>query len=255
MDEQLQLPLVFGRAEQFEPVKHLSEGAARYAGRHGRKYSTEGLDTLRVDPHRGYAQFMAYRDNQSGEPSPETLRSYEALRKETIDQYKFLTSPVHEGGLGVKVTVTEEDPYESPQAMAEDVRRGQLKVLSTRSTGGHSFLTDEENDMFRAVHDAFGHASIGRDFSRHGEEAAYRAHRQMFSPAAREAMTSETRGQNSYLNFNNLGEEFPDNAVVGLPKWAQSTGKFRGRPEDIQARKESAKRAEEMKKRQLSFDF
>lgn len=248
--KQMRLPMGMGSSRQFQPVVDVIRGAAAYTRGIGQEYSTRGLAHVVVDPLRGFAQFHAYHANEGKEPSEQTLRSYEALRRETNAQYEHLTRPTEEGGMGITVTVQDEDPYDSPQAMAEDIRKNkQLKVLSTRSTGGHSFLTDEENDRFRAVHDAFGHAGPGRGFSRHGEEAAWRSHVQMYTPEAREAMTSETRGQNSYLNYNNLGREFPDNAVVGMPEWTQSTEKFTGIPE-----KEEPKRPL-TKHQQLKFDI
>jgi hypothetical protein len=57
------------------------------------------------------------------------------------------------------------------------------------------------NDLFRFVHDAFGHGKLGNSFGPVGEENAWYVHSQMFSPDARRAMTSETRGQNSWVNF------------------------------------------------------
>jgi hypothetical protein len=63
------------------------------------------------------------------------------------------------------------------------------------------------NEMFRAVHDFYGHAVHGNPFGPKGEEIAYGAHSQMFSPLARMAMASETRGQNSFVNFTPLNAE------------------------------------------------
>src|SRR5229473_488164 len=61
------------------------------------------------------------------------------------------------------------------------------------------------NTMFRAVHDLFGHSALDHDFSEKGEENAWNTHRQMMSPEAVSAMTTETRGQTSW--FFNHGEE------------------------------------------------
>jgi hypothetical protein len=57
------------------------------------------------------------------------------------------------------------------------------------------------NDLFRAVHDAFGHGMEGAGFREHGEENAWQAHARLFTGSAVGAITSETRGQNSWLNF------------------------------------------------------
>jgi hypothetical protein len=62
------------------------------------------------------------------------------------------------------------------------------------------------NDLFRVIHDYFGHYKGGNGFRALGEENAYRYHCGMFSPLARKALTTETRGQNSWLNYGPHGE-------------------------------------------------
>ena len=53
------------------------------------------------------------------------------------------------------------------------------------------------NDAFRIVHDMYGHMGQGNpQFRSKGEERAWLEHSRMYSPAAKRAMTSETRGQN-----------------------------------------------------------
>jgi hypothetical protein len=94
-----------------------------------------------------------------------------------------------------------------------------MRVLSTAVTGSHFFFSDDVNDQFRAVHDVFGHAGTGRGVDRHGEEAAYRKHSGMFSPLARKALATETRGQNHAMIA--AGGEFQDQKVAVLPKWAR----------------------------------
>lgn len=63
------------------------------------------------------------------------------------------------------------------------------------------------NEMFRAVHDFYGHAIHGNQFGPKGEEIAWAAHGKMFSPLARLAMTTETRGQNSFVNYTPINAE------------------------------------------------
>lgn len=151
--------------------------------------------------------------------------SYRALADETSRQFDFMTRPKHKGGMGMDVEVTKHDPYVKPSgapdpaSMMRDVRENnRIKVLSTETTGGHPFLSNEQNDKFRAVHDVFGHSATGRAFDAHGEEAAFRSHFAMFSPKARPAMASETRGQNSVNNYGGLAKgEFAEQKVVTLP--------------------------------------
>jgi hypothetical protein len=160
------------------------------------------------------------------------------MRQHVNSQYEHMTAPKEAGGMGINVEVTQHDPYslgwaggqdsDARVAMDKDLRENnRVQVMSTEATGGHAYFSNEENDKFRAVHDVFGHHAIGRGFSRHGEEAAWESHRQMFPPEAHEALTSETRGQNSYLNYSG-GKGFPDQSekLIGLPDWANTPGKL-----------------------------
>ena len=90
------------------------------------------------------------------------------------------------------------------------------------------------NDLFRAVHDAFGHSLEGAGFRARGEENAFQAHMQLFTGPARRAMTTETRGQNSWLNYGPYGEAnrtagvldtvFADQKMGLMPDWASAEG-------------------------------
>lgn len=90
------------------------------------------------------------------------------------------------------------------------------------------------NDIFRVVHDYFGHAKEGVGFRADGEENAWRSHASMYSPDAAPAATTETRGQNSWLNYGPHGDKnrtaatadtvFADQKVGLLPKWAWTQG-------------------------------
>jgi hypothetical protein len=220
-----------GSAREMPPVPFVQRAAVDYTkrtgvGRYMAHQQYKALATSQVDPERGFATALAYRDAEKRSEDPHIRASYEAMRQATNDQFEHMTRPAHLGGMGMKVEVTDHDPYPSPAHMAEDVSKGRIKVLSTKVTGGHGYFSDEENDRFRAVHDVFGHAAIGRGFTRHGEEAAYLHHRQMYPDAAHAALASETRGQNSYLNFHPQNPGFPNQSdkLIGLPSWASETG-------------------------------
>jgi hypothetical protein len=91
------------------------------------------------------------------------------------------------------------------------------------------------NDLFRAVHDAFGHGLEGAGFRAQGEENAWQAHVRLFKGKAVAAITSETRGQNSWLNYGPNGESnrtakvedtvFADQKTGLLPEWAWTEGR------------------------------
>ncbi|WP_432828544.1 hypothetical protein [Dactylosporangium sp. CA-092794] len=170
---------------------------------------------VRLDPVLGTAIADAYmaapgRDERA-------FAAYAALSAETVRQYHFLIGRVEFGGLGVTVQVVDTDPYPDAEALVEDVSTRRLRVFaSAASHNPHPYLSDGENDMFRAVHDAFGHAASGRGFDPHGEEAAWLKQRTMYSPLARRALATELRGQSCALVFRG-GGRFPEQKAVLLP--------------------------------------
>lgn len=161
------------------------------------------------------------------------IPQYKALAKEVEQQYDYMTQK-----LGIKIEFVDKDPYANSKEMFADASQGILKVLKTETTGKHPYFTDEQNNKFRAVHDFFGHAATGRGFAQDGEEAAWVHHSQMFSPEARAALTTETRGQNSWYNTRNIpklsvfpeeatASKFAEQKVAILPK------EFHQVPDDI----------------------
>lgn len=65
----------------------------------------------------------------------------------------------------------------------------------------HSYVV-ENVPVHNCVHDSFGHGLEGAGFRAKGEENAWQAHARLFTGSAIAAITSETRGQNSWLNYN-----------------------------------------------------
>lgn len=183
--------------KSFQPARIAVEGAQGYASKihlpdpHAQSYANvrTSVDNLR-SIGRAYDALPMH--------DPRAVPHFEALRKEIGDQHDHMTH-----AMGIRTEVVDHDPYPSVHHMVQDVLNNKrIKVLSTAATGGHSFLSDEDNDKFRAVHDVFGHAATGRGFDAHGEEGAWLAHSRMFTPHARPAMSSETRGQNAALHIN-----------------------------------------------------
>jgi hypothetical protein len=182
----------------------------------------------RIDPKRAERIAAAYTDMEDNHADPLTKASYDAMIKETMAQYKAAKDA------GFKAEFwhpdKQQDPYKaSPRLATEDVRNNHhMWVYPTYAGYGNGDPINEDdakknpllqltgetwngipvtvNDVFRAVHDYYGHAKEGVGFRGDGEENAWRAHAAMFSPLARLAMTSETRGQNSWLNYGPHGE-------------------------------------------------
>ena len=131
-----------------------------------------------------------------------TEAAYRALGKDVGEQFHRLPVAMqYHHGAG---------EYATPSAMFRDVLgSGNLNVY--RGGDPHEFLHHvdpetglNENEMFRAVHDYIGHVAPGSTFRPGGEEIAYAAHHNTLSPLARLALLSETRGQNSLVNFSPL---------------------------------------------------
>lgn len=199
----------------------MAQGARRFtAGAPGLttdRITSQTYARVRLDPALGVAIADAYvaaplRDERA-------YAAYAAFCRETVQQYHFMVGRVEFGGLGVTVRMVDEDPYSDVDSMVDDVRQRRLKVWASAASGNpHPYLSDGENDMFRAVHDVFGHAASGRGFDRHGEEAAWLKHSGMYSSLARRAMTTETRGQNCALIFHYGGGRFPQQKAALLPR-------------------------------------
>jgi hypothetical protein len=209
----LSAPTLSAATQCFEPVEYLAQGARRFSGdlRDAVPYPR-----VRLDPALGSAIADAYE--AAPDRDERAFAAYAAFCAQSIQQYHFLVGRVEFGGLGVAVRVVDEDPYPDAQAMAADVRHRRLRVFASAASGNpHPYLSDGENDMFRAVHDAFGHAASGRGFDAHGEEAAWLKHRMLYSPVARRVLTTEIRGQTCALVFHG-GGRFPEQKAVLLPR-------------------------------------
>ncbi|MFI5912361.1 hypothetical protein [Dactylosporangium sp. NPDC051541] len=199
------------------PLSLLRRGTAAYCRANDRPVVRFDPRAVTSDARTGRRIAAAYLAGPVADPA--AVPSYRALRAETAAQFEFLTRPRARGGLGVDVRVEPADPYPDAVAMMADLLdRGRLRVYSTAAGGNpHPYLSADDNDMFRAVHDAFGHAATGRGFDRHGEEAAWRKHATMYSPLARPAMTTETRGQTCTFIYHFQGARFPEQKMFLLP--------------------------------------
>lgn len=150
------------------------------------------------------------------EITPEARCAYGAFAQQVREQFEDIRRTV-------RVIFQDDDPYADAPAMFDDVfHRATLRVYRTQEGEDTPCLTHAENDQFRAVHDYLGHYGGRVTFTRHGEEAAWVRHSQMFTPLARRAMTTETRGQNSAFIFALNGRQFPEQKAILLPAWVSS---------------------------------
>jgi hypothetical protein len=188
---------------------------------------------LKYDPPHQYVtvddaeatQIADAFDKMKHDPDdPKVKAAYAALVKETLAQWRVIKKT----GLKVQwIKAGEEDPYvASLNLIPMDARENnhmwefptELGYGTDDPTARHNNPmlqpTDEVidghkcvvNDIFRIVHDYFGHFKDGVGFTDDGEENAWRSHAAMYSPLARGAMTSETRGQASWVNHGPHGK-------------------------------------------------
>ena len=133
-------------------------------------------------------------------------KAYRQLNYETAQQFNQMpvNMSFHRAGEG---------DYRSSKEMLEDVH-GNQHLYVFQGGEPHNMMSDvdprtglNQTEQFRAVHDLFGHAVHGNEFGPKGEELAFGAHSQMYSPLARIALATETRGQNSVVNYTPLNVE------------------------------------------------
>lgn len=148
-----------------------------------------------VDRAAGEVMARSYERLVSKPNDPAVREAYRQFMDETRAQYKQLQDA------GYTFEFVDTDPYKNSAEMLRDLRENKHLRVFKSEEGGHPILTPEENDIFRAVHDAIGHGQFGYQFGPRGEENAFRAHAELYSPLARRAMATETRGQNSWVNF------------------------------------------------------
>lgn len=152
------------------------------------KMGDETLDQLQALLDAGYEFRFMSRDRSGNFVDPYAASPRLAL--EDLRQNKRMSVFPTEGGYGSLTEASAQSPL-------------LRQVRGMKAFGGAPFV---QNDAFRAVHDALGHAPMGAGFRAEGEENAFRHHALLYSDMARPGLTAETRGQNSWVNFGPHGE-------------------------------------------------
>lgn len=238
---------------QVGPFAPARDAAYDYMASRGLAYQPP-TEYAKVDVPRAGRIADAFEQMAHQPNDPVVRAAYDALIEETLAQYQFVKAT----GLTAEfIAEGQADPYAaSPRLATQDVvENNHLWVFPTDDGFGGSAssdvdisgnpllsLTDEwigdkqlrANDVFRIVHDYFGHVKDGTGFRAEGEENAWQSHAAMFTPLARRAMTTETRGQNSWVNYGpfaefnrtaNAGEtQYAPQKIGLLPEWASSEG-------------------------------
>lgn len=237
----------------FGPNETARNVAAEYARSAGIDYNPP-TTYAKVDTERATRIAEEYEKMVHNPNEPKVKESYDAMIKETLDQWEAIKRT----GLKVEpIPAGAKDPYAaSPRLAIIDVKdnnhlwffptengfggteSAQIDISGNplmKPTGevlnGHVMLA---NDVFRIVHDYFGHIKEGVGFRADGEENAWRSHSAMYSDKARPAMTAETRGQNSWVNFGPFAEfnktasgaetQYAPQKTGIMPDWVMSEG-------------------------------
>lgn len=194
--------------------------------------AAEGSPEYKSAVFEAYGNQMPELVEQTGAQNYDQLTeaAYRALGDEANQQFERLPlrTRYHYG----------EGEYPTPSAMFRDVLgEGNLNVF--RGGDPHPFLSEVDpvtglnaNEKFRAVHDFLGHVAPGSTFRPGGEEIAYATHAQTMSPLAQLALLSETRGQNSLVNFSPLNVDLLSKTapIKARITELQNLDAMRGRP-------------------------
>lgn len=208
------------------PDPRLRAVAHDYARQSGIDY-VPPPEFAKVNPADAREYAIAYDAMPDAPLDPLVRASYRQMGQETLDQldallqagYRFEFMPQDEAGRFI-------DPYAATPRLALEDLRDNRRMFTFPTEGGYGTLSEASeknpllasapymgkaafngepfviNDAFRAVHDALGHGPMGAGFRARGEENAFRHHTALYSDLARPAVTAETRGQNSFVNFS-----------------------------------------------------
>jgi hypothetical protein len=250
-------PQVKGASGPDQSLVGIAERYARDKGIGLRRQS----EYVKVDEDRARRIAQAYEEMPHAPQDPAVREAYQDLIRQTTDQYQALDSAGYKFWF-IDINSDAGQQYaSSPFNAMRDLRANKsMGVFPTDSGFGtkedfnpesNPMLADTglrwpfggpngelrtvyANDLFRAVHDAFGHGIEGSGFRAEGEENAWQAHIRLFTGPARGAITTETRGQNSWLNYGPHGERnrtaktedtvFADQKTGLMPEWTWNEG-------------------------------
>ncbi len=235
------------------PNAAIQDAAKAYMAKAGLTYEPPAA-YIKADPENATKIAQAFEAMGHTPDDPATKASYEAMAKEVQAQWEALKAtglkvdwipPGQPDPYGVSPRLAELDVSEhnhwwgfptdsgfgdgSAEAKAA-MKDNPLLQPTGETIGGRKVLV---NDVFRIVHDMFGHIKEGNGFRADGEDNAWRSHVAMFSDAAKGAMTSETRGQNSWVNFgpyaahnkhaSGADTHYAPQKIGLMPEWTRKT--------------------------------
>ena len=249
------------------PDPRLVAVAERYARDNGITLRRQA-EYVQVDPERAKRISDAYEAMPHAPSDPRVKEAYANLIRQTVAQYEALVDAGYKFWFIDIGRASNAEYASTPWNAMRDIRANKEMGVFPTADGFGSGATDVDvsanplladtgfrwpvggprgktapvlaNDLFRAVHDAFGHGLEGSGFRAQGEENAWQAHVRLFTGSAVGAITSETRGQNSWLNYGPNGESnrtaqvedtvFADQKTGLMPEWTWTEGRVGDMP-------------------------
>jgi hypothetical protein len=194
--------------------------AQKYMQRQGLTHSFD-IESFRK-PDESTMRKIASNYEKMPHENPLARVKYSHFITELMSQWKIIRN---HGSYKIMPWVHENQPYTDSAHMLESINKGVFYFFLTENGfGSHAekssrihplLLPSEEvlytphgnfpllyNDVFRIVHDFFGHAISGYSFGPMGEFNATRSHLSMFhTKDAKLVLLTETLGQNAWVNF------------------------------------------------------
>jgi len=201
-----------------EPNEFIRASAQAYNQKHGLERTIDDL-YVAVDVNRARRIADAYEALTLDDSSdPAVLSAYSQFEIEIERQWKYARMKM---GMTLEPWTQKGQPYATNSTeMRSDVRRNR-HLYFFQGGEPHPLLGEIDpatglsmNDKFRAIHDLFGHAAEGYGFGPRGEENAWLKHSQMFSATAQRALTTETRGQNAWVNYGAHNYDAAGNRLI-----------------------------------------
>jgi hypothetical protein len=119
------------------------------------------------------------------------------------------------------VQFTSEDVYSSAKEMRERVQEEGIVYIYT-GWSGHPILTQEDNNIGRAVHDVFAHLVCGCPFTFEGEYTAYLEQRKWYPQWTWDVLFAEIPAQTAAYYY--VGSHNFDQRAIAAPKrWMELT--------------------------------
>lgn len=214
-----------------KPNETAREVASEYMESIGGKYVP---DTRYVPVNVDFAKRVAdfYEAAKSAPEDRAVKTSYQALADETMAQY----DAVKKAGVEIEPWTGKGQPYANSAEMVADVSENKhIWFFRTENGYGETDARDASNpmlansgieingtpllvnDVFRAIHDYFGHVKEGNQFGPRGEFNAWRNHSEMFSDKAQGALAAETLAQNSWVNYGPQMRDENGNVRSNIP--------------------------------------